>query len=118
MNFSCPTRRVMLITICLFGCIGNSNLLTAKIESLTPCQETNKSGKAENHQATTLSSDHTIDDFNTTSMVDEDDVFLIYKRTRMAFTDTTGARYNYAEQNQNQKLRDRKRKYLWESRNK
>ena len=115
MNFSCPTRRVMFITICLFGCIGNSNLLTAKIESLTTCQETNKSRKAENHQATTSSSDI---DFNTTSMVDEDDVFLIYKQTRMAFTDTTGARYNYAEQKQKQKIRDRKRKDFWESRNK
>ena len=113
MNFSCPTRRVMFITICLFGCIGNSNLLTAKIESLTTCQETNKSRKPENHQATTLSSD-----FNTTSIVDEDDVFLIYKQTRMAFTDTTGARYNYAEQKQKQKIRDRKRKDFWKSRNK
>ena len=117
MNFSCPTRRVMFITICLFGCIENSNLLTAKIESLTTCQETNKSRKAENHQATTVSSDHTID-FNTTSMVDEDDVFLIYKQTRMAFAHTTGARYNYAEQKQKQKIRDRKRKDFWESRNK
>ena len=117
MNFSCPTRRVMFITICLFGCIGNSNLLTAKIESSTTCQETNKSRKAEHHKATTLSSDHTID-FNTTSMVDEDDVFIIYKKTRMAFDDATGARYNYAEQKQKQKIRDRKRKDFWESRNK
>ena len=117
MNFSCHTRRVIYITIWLFGCIGNSNLLTAKIESLTKCQETNKSRKAENHKATTSSSDYTID-FNTTSIVDEDDVFLIYKQTRMAFTDTTGARYDYAKQKQKQKIRDRKRKDFWESRNK
>ena len=115
MNFSCPTRRVMFVTICLFGCVKNSNLLTAKNESLTTCQETNKSRQAENHQATTLSSNHTIN-FNTTSIVDEDDVFLIYKQERMVFADTTGAQYNYAEQKQKQKIRDRKRKDFWESR--
>ena len=113
MNVSCPTRRVMFVTICLFGCIQNSNLLTAKNESLTTCQETNKSRKAENHQATTLSSNHTIN-FNTTSIVDEDDVFIVYKQERMVFADTTGAQYNYAEQKQ--KIRDRKRKDFWESR--
>ena len=117
MNISCPTRRVMFITICLFGCIENSNLLTAKIESLTTCQETNKSRKAENHEPTKLSSDHNIN-FNTTFMVDEDDVFLIHRKPRMTLADTIGARYNYAEQKQKQKIRDRKRKDFWESRNK
>ena len=115
MNVSCPTRRVMFVTICLFGCIQNSNLLTAQNESLTTCQETNKSRKAENHQATTLSSNHTIN-FNTTSIVDEDDIFLIYKQERMVFAATTGAQYNYAEQKQKQKIRDRERKDFWESR--
>ena len=117
MNFSCPARRAMFVTICLFGCVQNSNLLTAKNESLTTCQETNKSRKAENHQATTLSPNHTIN-FNTTSIVDEDDVFIVYKQERMVFADTTGAQYNYAEQKQKQKIRDRKRKDFRESRNK
>ena len=115
MDFSCPTRRVMFITICLFGSIRNSNLLTAKKESLTTCQETNKSREAENHQATALSYNHTIN-FNTTSIVDEDDVFLVYKQRRMVFSDTAGAQYNYAEQKQKQKIRDRNGKDFRESR--
>ena len=103
----------MFITIGLFGCIKNSNLLTAKKESLATCQETNNIRKAENPQATALSSNHTIN-FNTTSIVDKDDVFLVYDQRRMVFADTTGAQYNYAEEKQKQKIRERKD--FWASR--